>query len=663
MRPDEVYAILKGKIVKLSEKVENIPIPLTYKGSVDTVENLPANPQIGWMYNISQKSIYGEAGMNVAWTGTEWDPLGSAVDMSLYMTKEDGAKKLDKNQGAENSGMITGINEDGEIVPVFPVGIEYNDEEKRLEFGADEKLNLNAGIQLDNTLTKSGYAADAAETGKAVDELRTGVKDLSDKKITKFYASNLGETTLNDSDNGKIQDMKLYGKSFQQTYSGKNLLKRTLETITKSGVTCTNNGDGTFTVNGTATAKVTFYVVDSNGININVDNDFRIIGCPTGGGADSYSLTLFDNINGKWHDEYGNGKNITNTNKITVYIQIQNGVTVNNLVFKPMLTTDLTATYDDYEPYVGGIPSPNPDYPQEIQSVVNPVVKVCGKNLLKPTLETTTVNGVTITNNGDGTYTLNGTATDRVVLFLFDNKIMPLYKGDYSIIITDKNESIINQIAVLFTNDGWKTITKNDYNFTFTIGENDTIEQIWADILSGTVVDNVVIKPMLTTDLNATYYDFEPYKEQTATLPYTLNATLISSGGNVTIDGQQYVADYVDIENKQLHRLVDSSKLDPTVSIVDNTDLLLSLEEVIDLTDEEVQAFKELATYYPTTNVFVTSDQLDGYTEFNYPLSMENGWNLIKEQLGDTRDYIYDAEVKLLETSIDTAILTAMMEG
>ena len=33
------------------------------------------------------------------------------------------------------------------------------------------------------------------------------------------------------------------------------------------------------------------------------------------------------------------------------------------------------------------------------------------KNLLNPTLKTTTQNGVTCTNNGDGTYTLNGTAT------------------------------------------------------------------------------------------------------------------------------------------------------------------------------------------------------------------------------------------------------------
>ena len=37
-----------------------------------------------------------------------------------------------------------------------------------------------------------------------------------------------------------------------------------------------------------------------------------------------------------------------------------------------------------YEPYTGGIPSPSPDYPQEIKRVVNPVVKVYRKNLWNP---------------------------------------------------------------------------------------------------------------------------------------------------------------------------------------------------------------------------------------------------------------------------------------
>ncbi len=42
-------------------------------------------------------------------------------------------------------------------------------------------------------------------------------------KITKFYASNQGETHLADSDNGKIMNMMLYGKSEQFTTTGKNI--------------------------------------------------------------------------------------------------------------------------------------------------------------------------------------------------------------------------------------------------------------------------------------------------------------------------------------------------------------------------------------------------------------------------------------------------------
>ena len=44
---------------------------------------------------------------------------------------------------------------------------------------------------------------------------KKAIAELADKKITKFYANNLGETTLNDSDNGKIQDMLIFGKSLQ----------------------------------------------------------------------------------------------------------------------------------------------------------------------------------------------------------------------------------------------------------------------------------------------------------------------------------------------------------------------------------------------------------------------------------------------------------------
>lgn len=86
--PIEVYGVLNGKIHQVSEDVEGIATPLLYKGSVSDISQLPLSPKIGWMYNISEKSIYGEAGMNVAWTGEIWDTLGPAIDMAPYLRED-----------------------------------------------------------------------------------------------------------------------------------------------------------------------------------------------------------------------------------------------------------------------------------------------------------------------------------------------------------------------------------------------------------------------------------------------------------------------------------------------------------------------------------------------------------------------------------------------
>ena len=81
----EVYAILKHQISDMEAKLNS---PVRYRGTVATADLLPLNSDIGDMYNIESKSIYGEAGMNVAWNGVVWDTMGAPIDMSLYLTKE-----------------------------------------------------------------------------------------------------------------------------------------------------------------------------------------------------------------------------------------------------------------------------------------------------------------------------------------------------------------------------------------------------------------------------------------------------------------------------------------------------------------------------------------------------------------------------------------------
>ena len=82
----KVYAILKRQI---SDMESHLNHPVRYKGTVASADLLPLNPAIGDMYNIESKSIYGEAGMNVAWNGVTWDTMGAPIDMSLYLTKEE----------------------------------------------------------------------------------------------------------------------------------------------------------------------------------------------------------------------------------------------------------------------------------------------------------------------------------------------------------------------------------------------------------------------------------------------------------------------------------------------------------------------------------------------------------------------------------------------
>lgn len=58
-----------------------------YKGSVANEDALPTADQvIGDVYNLE------DTGMNVAWTGEGWDKLGSVVDLTPYLTKEDAGK-------------------------------------------------------------------------------------------------------------------------------------------------------------------------------------------------------------------------------------------------------------------------------------------------------------------------------------------------------------------------------------------------------------------------------------------------------------------------------------------------------------------------------------------------------------------------------------------
>lgn len=60
-----------------------------FRGSVNTEGDLPSSDlTAGDVYNIVAASSYGPAGMNVAWTGTAWDALGSSISIEAMTAAE-----------------------------------------------------------------------------------------------------------------------------------------------------------------------------------------------------------------------------------------------------------------------------------------------------------------------------------------------------------------------------------------------------------------------------------------------------------------------------------------------------------------------------------------------------------------------------------------------
>lgn len=566
----------------------------------------------------------------------------------------------------------------------------------------------SAAVNTDKTLTQSDKPADSAIVGKEIGSLKESLSN----KITKFYASNQGETHITDSDNGKIMDMMLYGKSEQFTTTGKNLFKIKDGTQTTRGVTVTVK-DGVFALKGTATETgwaildIDSFVLDGTCIlSSNITTNTRVSVANK-----SYKLVL----------EQNKSNTLENAEVSKVCFNITEGKTYD--ISNILIQIEKGSVATSYEPYTGGIPSPNPDYPQEIKSVVNPTVKIVGKNLLNATLQTITLNGVTCINNGDGTYTLNGTPTVETDFYIYGafntaNRL-PLDSQKTYIVKKSGNSKIQFHVGepgiyttVASLEDGQ-------------IKNRETISFFICRILSGAILNNFTIYPQVEEGSAST--DFQPYHEQTVALPYTLNAIPVSSGGNVTINGQQYVADYVDVERGKVVRKCERKTLNTKNGKIDeeyrlsiniapttyndgsrecvfstfkwsnwgtcaagrtiyikeikkpNNELYtaqelkeLSLDfdvvyqlleqQETDLTAEQTQAFKALATYYPTTNISANSEQLDGYTVFNYPISMQNGWNYVKQQLNDNRDYIYGMDTQSAEAYVNSEYAVALTE-
>ena len=119
---------------------------------------------------------------------------------------------------------------------------------------------------------------------------------------------------------------------------------------TRNGLTVTSNADGSYTVNGTATANTYFSICDLAKLGIEDFGAFALSGCPKGGTSNTYYLALYDGA--KWTSDAGAGNTGTIRTIATgarIEITIVAGCTAKNMVFWPQLEKGSTPTA--YAPY------------------------------------------------------------------------------------------------------------------------------------------------------------------------------------------------------------------------------------------------------------------------------------------------------------------------
>lgn len=215
--------------------------------------------------------------------------------------------------------------------------------------------------------TNSSISKIELEQGKITSKVSS--VEQSVENITKIEGTAEGKNIyIDDASAEPLIDIMLEGESQQATRSGKNLLDNTATTKISNGITFTVNSDGTVLADGTNdTSANSSLVINRYDLS---PGTYILNGCPSGGARNTYRLAIQEtgsySILGSIDIGNGSGEfTIDTTTKVQIAISIQKGLTVNNLLFKPMLR-EATIADDTYEQYGA---SPSPDYPSPIENV------------------------------------------------------------------------------------------------------------------------------------------------------------------------------------------------------------------------------------------------------------------------------------------------------
>lgn len=255
------------------------------------------------------------------------------------------------------------------------------------------------------------------------EKARNDKQDAEDDKIKMAmcagYLPNTGTEYDGLSSDYGIEVAGIKGRTERLTSNGYQLFDSSkIASKSVGGAILTNNGDGSFGIynSDSITQEKTLserfqteYKADSSIIRKGILKLAVTETCPRFYVNVGYKINGIDKtIQLSYKSPYTNITDEVLDNLGNIYIGFVGGKgdTIKQGNIKPMLYYDGDGTW---EPYTGGKPAPSPEYPLEIKSFYRPTFISNGANLFDASkIPMKTINGATITNNGDGSFTVSG---------------------------------------------------------------------------------------------------------------------------------------------------------------------------------------------------------------------------------------------------------------
>ena len=422
-----------------------------------------------------------------------------------------------------------------------------------------DKLNATA-TTMEERINKAldSIPNDYSDLQKQVNEVED--RELKDANgITQSLTITDGYAQLTDAATKRLNSLVIRGNSEQIKTTGKNLLEPYGSfPKTSSNITFDLKEDG-FHINGKCSGNSSYIPIYSNTLQ---PGTYYVNGI-TGGSNSSYQLMVFKNDTIMGYATYNNFKitlSESATIKLQLYVYSSYG-TFNDLVLPYMICKN-ESELTTYEPYTGGQPSPNPDYPQEIKAVSNLSALTVGKNLCGGYDFSKSAHGIDVVVK-NSTININGTpAGNYPTVILYPNGDVVLQqwwldsdslrkkniyknKGFYAHDLKEKTLQIdfdgtfdVNGGELFYVVVGYETYGEYK-NFSskstilFNLSTKERINYIAIGFTGTAKISNFNVKIQLKYDKNKS--DFISYQGQSI-LNYTLQNPLYKLG-----DTQDYI--------------------------------------------------------------------------------------------------------------------------